>query len=178
MSSTGSNQLAAFLAGVRARPVEAVVYLGLWSCAHELALALATLGEQPPVLANSSLMYGHVSPAWSRSWEGWRYVDAYSDHNRVLSGIMRRLGAQPGVAAVTAGAAYDMGRLVAEGIASASDRTRAGVKNGLERVKLVPAALGAAGTTMSFGNWERAALKGRYLVLREWRRGESIEVPG
>jgi len=28
---------------------------------------------------------------------------------------------------------------------------------------------------MGFGNWDRGALKGEYLVLREWRNGTSVE---
>jgi len=166
----------AIVQSVRSYHPEAIVYLGLWSAAHGIADALAELAWRPRMLANSALMYGHASPEWARAWHGWRYVDAYSDGNTVLRGILARLGEQPGVAAVTAAAAYDMGRLVAEGIASAPAATRAGVKDGLERVKLMPAALGADGTTMGFGNWERAALKGRYLVLREWLAGRSVEV--
>ncbi|MEW6273130.1 MAG: ABC transporter substrate-binding protein [Thermodesulfobacteriota bacterium] len=153
-----------------------VVFLGLWWAAHELALAIAASGWRPRVLANSALMYGHASPEWRRDWEGWVYVDAYSDANPVLQDVRGRIGARDALAPVTVAAAYDMGRLVAEGIASAPEPTRAGVKLGLERVKLVPAALGAAGTTMGFGRWERAALKGRYLVLRCWRGGASVEV--
>lgn len=30
---------------------------------------------------------------------------------------------------------------------------------------------------MGFGNWDRGALKGPYLVLREWRAGQSVEHP-
>jgi hypothetical protein len=29
---------------------------------------------------------------------------------------------------------------------------------------------------MGFGRWDRAALTGRYLVLRAWREGASVEV--
>src|SRR5262249_61748785 len=67
--------------------------------------------------------------------------------------------------------AYDMGRLLAEGVARAPELTRAGVRAGLERVKALPAATGRPGTLMGFGNWDRGALKGPYLVLREWRGG-------
>jgi hypothetical protein len=42
-------------------------------------------------------------------------------------------------------------------------------------VKALPAATGRPGTLMGFGNWDRGALKGEYLVLREWRSGRSVE---
>jgi branched-chain amino acid transport system substrate-binding protein len=44
---------------------------------------------------------------------------------------------------------------------------------GLERVKAIPSATGEPGTLMGFGRHERGALKGRYLVVRQWRDGRS-----
>jgi branched-chain amino acid transport system substrate-binding protein len=69
-----------------------------------------------------------------------------------------------------------MGRLVGEASARAGHLTRAGLKDGLERVKQLPATSGVDGTTMGFGNFDHAALKGRYLVLREWRDGKTVQV--
>ena len=71
---------------------------------------------------------------------------------------------------------YDLGRLLAEGLARAPERTREGVKDGLEQVKWLPAAEGHEGTLLGFGNHDRGALHGRYLVLRQWSGGESVEV--
>ena len=71
---------------------------------------------------------------------------------------------------------YDLGLLVAEGLARAPELTREGVRDGLELVKLVPSAEGRAGTTLGFGHWDRGALHGPYLVLRQWRDGKSSEV--
>jgi hypothetical protein len=72
-----------------------------------------------------------------------------------------------------------MGRLLGEGLARAPELARAGVRAGLERVKALPAATGRPGTAMGFGNWDRGALKGEYLVLREWRAAgrSSIATP-
>jgi hypothetical protein len=50
------------------------------------------------------------------------------------------------------------------------------MRDALERVKLLPATCGHDGTTMGFGCWDHGALKGRYLVLREWRDGRSVPV--
>jgi hypothetical protein len=69
-----------------------------------------------------------------------------------------------------------MGRLVGEAIARCDHLTREGLKEGLERVKLLPATTGYEGTTMGFGVWEHAALKGRYLVFREWKDGKTVQV--
>ena len=72
-------------------------------------------------------------------------------------------------------AAYDMGRLLGEAIARADHLTRSGLRHGLESVKRLPAASGHPGTTMGFGPWDHAALKGPFLVLREWRDGHTVQ---
>lgn len=43
-------------------------------------------------------------------------------------------------------------------------------------MKWLPAAEGMEGTVLGFGNWDRAALHGRYLVIRRWIDGRSVEV--
>lgn len=50
------------------------------------------------------------------------------------------------------------------------------MRDGLELVKLVPAAEGRGGTTLGFGHFDHGALHGEYLVLRQWRGGTSVEV--
>ena len=156
---------------------DAVVYLGLGLAAHALGAALGTAGSSLPVFANSALMFGYANPSWTADWEGWVYCDTVSESNDELRRVGETLGL--GAAAVSPGVPgnYDMGRLLAEGISRAPILTRDGVLAGLERVKMLPAASGRAGTTMGFGRFERSALKGPYLVLREWRGGTSVEVP-
>ena len=51
-----------------------------------------------------------------------------------------------------------------------------GVKLAGELVKLLPSAEGHAGTTLSFGHWDRGALHGQYLVLRQWRDTLTTEI--
>jgi branched-chain amino acid transport system substrate-binding protein len=38
----------------------------------------------------------------------------------------------------------------------------------------LPAASGHEGTLMGFGHLDRGALKGRFIVMRQWRGGESV----
>ncbi|MEY2589157.1 MAG: branched-chain amino acid transport system substrate-binding protein [Acidimicrobiaceae bacterium] len=152
---------------------DALVYLGLGVASRTVALAVEAAGWAVPVVANSALMFGYAQREWRSGWEGWVYVDTVSDDNprraelRVLS---RSTAAGPvGIAG------YDIGRLIGEGIARASHLTRAGLLEGLERVKRLPATSGRAGTTMGFGQWDHAALKGHYLVLRQWVDGHSVQ---
>jgi branched-chain amino acid transport system substrate-binding protein len=153
---------------------EALVYLGLGASSRAVAVAREEAGWGVTVVANSALMFGYARKDWRAGFEGWTYVDTVSDGNmrrQALRERSRRSAAGPvGVAA------YDIGRLVAEGLSRAVHLTGAGVKEGLEEVKRLPAASGYDGTTMGFGAWDRAALKGGYLVLRQWNGGKTVEL--
>jgi branched-chain amino acid transport system substrate-binding protein len=153
---------------------DVLVYLGLGVSSRAVALGLASLGWDVPVLANSALMFGYARPDWRDGYAGWEYIDTISDDNLLRA----KLGEQfPAAAGGPIGcAAYDMGRMLGEGIAAAEHLTRAGIADGLRRVKQLPASSGYEGTLIGFGTWDHAALKGHYLVLREWKDGRSVQV--
>jgi ABC-type branched-subunit amino acid transport system substrate-binding protein len=170
-----ARDLAPALATARRSEAQALVYLGLGLA---VPLLVAELRRQPfegPRLCNSCGMFGWLDPARARDFEGWTYVDVVSEENPVLQEAGKRLGADfargPHVACY-----HDLARLAAEGLARAPELTARGVRDGLERIKLLPAALGARGTVMGFGHLERSALKGPYLVLRSWRGARSVEL--
>jgi branched-chain amino acid transport system substrate-binding protein len=169
-----SEDVTGVVARLREGTPDALVYLGLGVSSRAVALALAELGWSVPVVANSALMFGYARPEWRDGWAGWEYLDGVADDNEQR----RRLRARSKQAAAgpLGCAAYDMGRLVGEAVARAHHLTRAGLKEGLERVKQLPATSGREGTTMGFGTYDHAALKGRYLVLREWRDGRTVQV--
>jgi branched-chain amino acid transport system substrate-binding protein len=73
-------------------------------------------------------------------------------------------------------AAYDIGRLLGAALVRCHHLTRGGLRDALERVKQLPAASGVEGTTMGFGRYDHGALKGRYLVLRTWQDGRTVEL--
>jgi branched-chain amino acid transport system substrate-binding protein len=169
-----SEDVTGVVARLRDGAPDALVYLGLGVSSRAVALALAELGWSVPVVANSALMFGYARPEWRDGWAGWEYLDGVADDNeqrRRLRARSKRAAAGP-----LGCAAYDMGRLVGEAVARAHHLTRAGLKEGLERVKQLPATSGREGTTMGFGTYDHAALKGRYLVLREWRDGRTVQV--
>ena len=48
-----------------------------------MALALADLAWDVPVVANSALLFGYARPDWRAGWAGWEYVDnAIADDNQ------------------------------------------------------------------------------------------------
>jgi branched-chain amino acid transport system substrate-binding protein len=162
------------LTRLRESQPDVLVYLGLGVSSRAVALARASLGWEVPVLANSALMFGYARPDWRDGYAGWEYIDTIADDNRSRARLHE-------VFAHAAGgpigcAAYDIGRLLGEGIAAAEHLTRAGVADGLRRVKQLPASSGHEGTLIGFGVWDHAALKGHYLVLRTWRDGHSVQV--
>jgi branched-chain amino acid transport system substrate-binding protein len=161
---------------LRASDPAALVYLGLGVAARAVALGVAAEDWKVPVVANSALMFGYARRDWRAEWEDWVYVDGVSDDNAVRARLRAHA---PRTAAGPIGlAAYDMGRLVGEALARAAHLTREGVRDGLERVKQLPAASGMDGTTMGFGQFDHGALKGRYLVLRRWHDGQTVQVEG
>ena len=162
------------VARLRSGEPEGLVYLGMGVAARAVALAVEAEKWDVPVVANSALMFGYARRDWRAGWEGWVYVDSVSDDNRTRAALREHA---PRTAAGPIGVAgYDMGRLVAESVARCVHLTRAGIKDGLERVKQLPASSGMDGTTMGFGHYDHGALKGRYLVLRKWQDGRSVQV--
>jgi ABC-type branched-subunit amino acid transport system substrate-binding protein len=162
------------LAGLRRSGPDVLVYFGLGVASRAVALARDALGWDVPVLANSALMFGYARPDWRDGYAGWEYLDNVADDNRVRRAL-REISARAAGGPIGC-AAYDIGRLVGEAVARAEHLTRAGVADGLRRVKYLPAASGHDGTLMGFGTWDHAALKGHYLVLREWKDGRSVQV--
>ena len=119
-------------------------------------------------------MFGYGQRDWRAAWDGWVYVDTVADDNESRARLRERSRAS--AAGPIGVAAYDLGRLLGEGIARSVHLTRDGIREGLERVKQLPATSGREGTMMGFGVWDHAALKGPYLVLRSWREGRTVQV--
>ncbi len=169
-----ATDLVAVLEQLRDGKPDVLVYFGLGVASRAVALAREELTWDVPVLANSALMFGYAFPDWRDGYAGWEYVDTIADDNQLRAALARR---SPRVAGGPIGCAgYDIGRLLGEAIARSEHLTRAGIADGLRRVKQLPAASGYDGTLMGFGNWDHAALKGHFLVLREWRDGRSVQV--
>ncbi len=164
----------ALLDRLRGAQPDVLVYFGLGLASRAVAVARLALAWDVPVLANSALMFGYARPDWRDGYAGWEYIDTVADDNPVRTSLRERFAHAAG--GPIGCAAYDIGRLLGEGIAASEHLTRAGIADGLRRVKQLPASSGHAGTLMGFGAWDHAALKGHYLVLRTWRDGHSVQV--
>ena len=137
-----SENAEALLARLRGGEPDVLVYFGLGVTSRAVSLARDALGWDVPVLANSALMFGYARPDWRDGYAGWEYLDTIADDNRVRAALRER--SAEAAAGPIGCAAYDMGRLVGEAVARAEHLTRAGIADGLRRVKHCPR---RAGTT-------------------------------
>lgn len=159
---------------VLAAQPDGFVYVGLGLSAPAVARPLVARGWHGPRIMNTAGLRGYHGD-FAAAIDGWVYIDMHSDHNRKLTELRERMGVPP-QGAVWAAKGHDLGRLVAEGLARSTEFTCEGVKSGLEQVKWLPAAEGEEGTLLGFGIQDRGALHGRYLVLRQWLGGQTLEV--
>ena len=71
-------------------------------------------------------MFAYLHRDWRELWEGWTYVDTLSDGNRTLARL-REIAPRTGQGPVGV-AAYDIGRLLGEGLARTTHLTRDGLR--------------------------------------------------
>ena len=175
-STPGETDFGPTLTALEKSNADAIVFLGLGHTHPPIAEGLRALGHPGPWLTNSYGMFGWTSPESAAALDGWIYVDQVSDRNPAFRSVAERLGVSLEKGPICVFFLVELLRLIAEGLARAPELTRRGVRDGLERIKPLPSALGAPGTFAGFGRFERGALKGPYLVLRRWQDGRSLEV--
>jgi hypothetical protein len=101
---------------------------------------------------------------------GWTGLDQYDEGNlvgqRFLDRYEQASGRRPQYCVPVMN--RDIATVLLHAFADAHPLTPRGVKEALERVKMLPAAGGAPGTRLSFGKWTRRGWMGAgYLVARE-----------
>lgn len=157
-----------------AQSPDGFVYLGLGLSAPAAARALTETGWTGPRIMNTAGVRGYYGD-FAQVADRWAYIDMFSDTNLTLTAKREELGL-PFAQSLALAKGHDLGRLVAEGIARAPELTREGLKHGLQAVKWLPAAEGHEGTLLGFGIQDRSALHGRYLVVRQWQDGQTVEL--
>ena len=148
-----------------------VVYLGLGPNGVALCRALRASGLNVPVIGNIGL---GVFP--EPDLEGVVFTDVVDEENPVLRRFAQRWQTRFGRHPVLLGlaAAHDLAVTAVAGLRHAPALTPAGVRIGLERVRGLPAAAGAAGTTIGFAPWDRDGYKGPLIVYRQIREGRAV----
>lgn len=120
----------------------------------------------------------YVTSAWTNGWlddsifdryRGWVGLETWDEANQlgdaVLDRFSARFGRRPGYSVPCW--AWDVANVISHALGSAFPLTSTGVRDALERIKLLPAATGAPGTCISFGKWTRRGWMGPgYMVAR------------
>ncbi|MCV7369374.1 hypothetical protein CRI77_13365 [Mycolicibacterium duvalii] len=154
---------------LRAAQPDAVVHVGFGHGLWGFTDALLDAGWDPPRYTTTAFELAHVNAEWMRQLAGWVGLDSYDERNSVgqafLDRFEARYGRRPGHS--MPGLAHDAATVIVRGLSAARPLTGAGVKDGIEQVKLIPAASGAPGTMLRFGRFIRQGWLGSdYLIAR------------
>ncbi|VXD04210.1 ABC-type branched-chain amino acid transport system, substrate-binding protein [Pseudomonas sp. 9AZ] len=102
------------------------------------------------------------------AFEGWVGIDQFDEANLVFNSMVdafeKRFGRCAGHPYQAIG--YDIGRTLAKALSMMAPSTPEGLRDALERVRMLPAAAGGKGTLISFAKNVRRGYQGNYLVCR------------
>lgn len=131
--------------------------------------ALQALDWDPPRFTSTAFQNAWINPVMWNAFLGWTGVDQYDEHNlvgqRFLDRYEKAYGRRPQYCVPVVN--HDIANALVHAFADAHPLSPRGVKEAMERVKMLPAAAGAPGTRVSFGKWTRRAWMGAgYLVAR------------
>ncbi|MCV6975704.1 ABC transporter substrate-binding protein [Mycobacterium bourgelatii] len=167
------------VAALRAADPDALVHVGFGHGLWGFTDALLAAGWDPPRYTTTAFEMAHINDEWRRHLSGWIGLDSYDERNEVgqafLDRFEARYGRRPGHS--MPGLSHDAATVIARALAAARPLTGEGVKNGIEQVKLIPAASGAPGTFLRFGRYIRQGWLGSdYLVARRMLPDGSAHV--
>ena len=172
------DDLEAVLRKIRDQRPDCLAYLGYGYPTILMGPMFPSLGWDPPRIMTTAFQFCYAKPEWMAALEGWYGIDQMCEQNPRLGPVLDRFAARVGARrdhTVTA-LSYDTARLIAEGIGRANLLTPRGVKDGLEKVRMLPAVNGGPRTHMSLGPYDHKAYKGDWLLVRRIVGGKTVFV--
>jgi ABC-type branched-subunit amino acid transport system substrate-binding protein len=148
---------------------DGILHVGFGLGIPGMNAALEAIGWMPPRYTTTAFEFGARSQWWREQLAGWIGLDQYDERNQTAQAFLDRFEARHGnrPAYYFPLYCYDVGRLMAIALANARPLTGLGVKNALEKIKMLPAACGAPGTRLRFGRYIRHGWVGsEFLVAR------------
>jgi ABC-type branched-subunit amino acid transport system substrate-binding protein len=147
----------------------ALVHCGFGFGIVLLKPVLEALGWDPPRFTGTAFQNAWINPVMWNALVGWIGLDQYDENNpvgqRFLDQYEAAYGRRPEYCVTVVN--RDIATAILHALADARPLSPRGVKEALERVKMLPAASGAPGTRISLGKWTRRAWMGAgYLVAR------------
>jgi len=148
---------------------DAIVHCGFGFGIVFVNPVLEELDWNPPRYMGTAFQNAWINPIMWRAILGWTGLDQYDEENQVGQRFLDRYeaayGRRPQYCVPVMN--RDFATVLLHAFADAHPLTPRGVKEALERVKMIPAAGGAPGTFLSFGKWTRRGWMGAgYLVAR------------
>jgi branched-chain amino acid transport system substrate-binding protein len=168
IAQTAQNVTEAVRAVHDAKP-SAIVHCGFGFGIVFINPALEALDWDPPRFTSTAFQNAWINPIMWNAFMGWTGVDQYDEGNlvgqRFLDQYNEVYGRRPEWCVPVVN--RDVAATLLRALSDAHPLSPRGLKEALERVKMMPAASGAPGTRVSFGNWTRRAWMGAgYLVAR------------
>jgi len=164
------------LAEMKAMGTEAIYYGGYGYSTFHFADAFKALDWDPPRVMGTAFMFYSNSNKWAEGLEGWHGVDQLGEDGANLNynALIERMQARFGRATrnVVVALAYDTARVAIHGIANAGIPEPRWVKEGMERIRWMPATNGGPSCYIQFGPYDRHGYKGDFITIRELRDGE------
>jgi len=163
-----ADKVAAMTLLADGRP-DAIVHVGFGLGIVGMNDALQELGWVPPRYTTTAFEFSARDRWWRKQLAGWIGLDQYDERNQVAVDFLDRFEARYGERPEYFFPlyCYDVGRMMVTAIADARPLTGRGVKEALERIKMMPAATGAPGTRLRFGKFIRHGWVGsEFLVAR------------
>jgi ABC-type branched-subunit amino acid transport system substrate-binding protein len=155
---------------VREANPAALVHCGFGFGILHVNAVLEEIGWDPPRFTSTAFQNAWINPALWKAFLGWTGIDQYDESNdvgqRFLDAYEATYGRRPQYCVPVVN--RDVATALLRAFADARPLSPRGVKEALERVKMIRAASGAPGTRISFGRWTRRAWMGAgYLVARK-----------
>ncbi|WP_041261222.1 ABC transporter substrate-binding protein [Pseudofrankia inefficax] len=149
---------------------QALVHCGFGFGVVFINPALKALGWDPPRFMGTAFQNAWINDVLWQAMLGWTGIDQYDEGNRhgqrFLDLYESTYGRRPEYCVPVVN--HDLATVLLHAFADAHPLSPRGVKEALERVKMLPAASGAPGTRLSFGRWTRRGWMGAgYLVARQ-----------
>jgi ABC-type branched-subunit amino acid transport system substrate-binding protein len=147
---------------------DAIVHCGFGLGVAEINVALQELDWDPPRYMGTAFETGFNEHLWD-AYQGWIGLEQYDEANTVGQEFLDRFEAEYGHRPEYYSPLLwrDCAMAFLYAFADATPLSPLGVKEALERVKMLPAASGSPGTRISFGRWmHRGWVGAGYMVAR------------
>ncbi len=164
------------ISALRESKPDALLHLGFGYGAMGVNSALDKLNWHPPKYTVSSWEDGFNHKHIMEAFYGFTGLEQFDEENSVatkwLDRFEKRYKRRPEYFMTIYG--HDMANTIAHALADAHPLSPKGVKEALERVKMLPAACGMDGTRISFGKWTRRGWMGAgYMIAREFNPNDT-----